>query len=388
MSRFAWLVAVCGLALTAGQVLTADPLTDKQKATNIQNSLRAKIDFDGTEVRDLTLSEVLQKLGKAHGIEFVVREDEFTAAGVANIKDRKSHFSALDTKGLTVPQFLDVWLASVGATYKLEPTRLAIVPAPRWNDKVGGFNRTDRAAITLTVLDTEFRFWEGANYNEIPLFEIVSALSKTHNQTFTINEEAFKHVGIANIKEEKPNLVATQLREMSMRQFLNLTLNSMGATYLVKNGVIEIVPIQYAAKVTKSGVSQDDDNRARLNEPLVSAILKEKPLNEAVAKIAEMYDLTVIVSPQAGDAKTGFVTARLLNLPADKALELLALQCDLRVVRRGAAFLITSKDHANELFNEKLDRERQKIEVQKLREAPAKPPAPPEVPPAPPAPKM
>ena len=115
----------------------------------------------------------------------------------------------------------------------------------------------------------------------------------------------------------------------------------------------------------------------------MSAVFKEKPLNEAVAKIAEMYDLTVVVSPQAGDAKTGFVTARLLNVPADKALELLALQCDLRVVRRGNAFLITSKDQANELFNEKLDKERQKIEMQKLREAPAKPPEKPPEPKAP-----
>ena len=112
----------------------------------------------------------------------------------------------------------------------------------------------------------------------------------------------------------------------------------------------------------------------------MSAFFKEKPLNEAVAKIAEMYDLTVIVSPQSGDARTGFVTARLLNVPADKALELLAaLQCDLRASCSAAeaAFLITSRDHANELFDENMGRERQKIELQKLREAPAKPPAPP-----------
>ena len=71
----------------------------------------------------------------------------------------------------------------------------------------------------------------------------------------------------------------------------------------------------------------------------MSVIFKEKPLNEAVAKIAEMYDLTITVSPQVGDAKTGFVNARILNQPADKAIELLALQCDLRVVRRGTAYI-------------------------------------------------
>jgi hypothetical protein len=55
-------------------------------------------------------------------------------------------------------------------------------------------------------------------------------------------------------------------------------------------------------------------------------------------------------------------------MPAEKALELLTLQADLRVVRRGTAFLITSKDHANEIFGEELEKERQRIELQKFRE--------------------
>ncbi|MBY0458451.1 MAG: hypothetical protein K2V38_14020, partial [Gemmataceae bacterium] len=118
-------------------------------------------------------------------------------------------------------------------------------------------------------------------------------------------------------------------------------------------------------------------------EPLVSAVAKEKPFNEAVARIAEQYDLTVVVAPQAGDAKTGFVTARLLNVPADQAIELLALQCDLRVVRKGKAYFVTGRDHANDLFNEAQDIERRKIELKKFRDAPPVPPMPekPEKPP-------
>lgn len=232
----------------------------------------------------------------------------------------------------------------------------------------------DPTEIILTILEQEVQLKEGANINEIPLSELLHDLSKRHQLNFAINEIAFKQVGQPNIKEEKPNIAATQLRGLPMRQFLNLTLDGMGATYLVKGNVIEIVPIQHAAKVTKSTFSQDDDGPARLREPLVSAIFKEKPLNEAVAELAKMYDLTVVVSPQAGDAKTGFVNARLLNQPADKAIELLALQCDLRVVRRGTAYILTSRDHANDLFGEKLDKERQLIELEQLRKGIPKPP--------------
>jgi type II secretory pathway component GspD/PulD (secretin) len=238
--------------------------------------------------------------------------------------------------------------------------------------------KADPLEQVLAALDQEVQLKDGTNLNELPLFELLQDIAKRYNLNVVINEDAFKQMGLPNIREEKPSASVTQLRGATVRQFLNLTLDGMGAAYLLKNGTVEIVPTRHAAKVTKSGVGEDESGRARLNEPLVSAAFKEKPLNEAVAKLAEMYDLTVVVSPQAGDAKTGFVTARLLNLPADKALELLALQCDLRVVRKGNAFLLTSREHANELFGEKLDRERQKIEVEKLREAPAQPPAKPD----------
>ncbi len=263
---------------------------------------------------------------------------------------------------------------------------LAFSAAPAFADDVKpAAKKKDATERILDALSQEFAIKEGANVNEIPLFELLQDISKRYDLPVVLNEESFKAAGQANIKEEKPKFAATTVSGMTVHQFLNTTLDSLNAGYLLKNGVIEIVPLRHVAKVTKSATSEGEDGRVQLNEPLVSAIFKEKPLNEAVAKVAEMYDLTVTFSPQAGDAKTGFVTARILNLPADKAIELLALQCDMRVVRRGTAYLLTSRDHANELFNEKLDKERQRIEVQKLREAPAKPPAPPEAPP--PAPK-
>ena len=114
----------------------------------------------------------------------------------------------------------------------------------------------------------------------------------------------------------------------------------------------------------------NEDGRQSLKEPLVSAVFKEKPLNEAVAAIAERYDLTAIVSPQAGDGRAGFITARLLNVPADRALELLAVQADLRVVRKGAAYLITSREHADGMYQESMEKERAKIELEKFRQMP------------------
>jgi hypothetical protein len=267
-----------------------------------------------------------------------------------------------------------LWICGTAAAVAADPTgepNPPVAVAPK------SANRSDGVEVILTALAQEVDLGD-KNLNDIPMFELLQDLSKRYSLNFAINEEEFKASGVPNFRDEKPKLAATRLRALTVRQLLNVTLEGMQATFLIRNGGVEIVPVGHAASVTRAtALDRVDCDSGRLRDPLVSAVIKEKPLNEAVAKIAETYDLTVVVSPQAGDAKTGFVTARLLNVPADKALELLAVQCDLRVVRDGGSFLLTSRDHANELFEENLERARKKLELQKLREAPARPRGPP-----------
>jgi type II secretory pathway component HofQ len=229
-------------------------------------------------------------------------------------------------------------------------------------------------ALLELLFEQEVKLDDNLSINEVPLDELLSKLSKRYAVTFVIQTEHFvAEMYPGDIREAKAvKLSATNLRGMKMHQFLTTVLESMGATYIVKGNTIEIVPPGYAAKLAKS--EGDDPRQPPL--PLVSLVVKEKPLNEAVALLAERYDLTVVVAPQAGDAKTGFVTARMLNVPAAQALDLLAVQSDLRVVRKGNTFLVTSRDHANELFAEKLEKERQKIELAKFRAAPPPRPQP------------
>jgi hypothetical protein len=233
--------------------------------------------------------------------------------------------------------------------------------------------KADSTAALLEVIFEQEVQLSDDNINDVPLYELVQKLSKRHAVTFIIQDEQFRAAEYpGDISEAKPRLRATNLRGLKMHQFLTTVLDSMGAAYIVKGDVIQIVPASHAAKLAKS----DGDAPGRPALPLVSLVVKEKPLNEAVALIAERYDLAVVVAPQAGDAKTGFVNARMMNLPAADALELLAIQSDLRVVRKGNAFLITSRDHANELFAEKLEKERQQIELDKFRAAPPPRPQP------------
>jgi len=156
---------------------------------------------------------------------------------------------------------------------------------------------------------------------------------------------------------------------------LQVILAQRGCTFLVKKSGLEVVQLETAAQQAKSQLDVSGPTQ-RLKSPLVSAVIVEKPLNEALAALSEDHDVTVIVAPQAGDAKSAFVSARLLNVPLDNALELLALQADLRVIRRGNAYFLTSPDQANQIRTEKLEHLRQQQSEVLNPPLPPAPPAP------------
>jgi hypothetical protein len=218
---------------------------------------------------------------------------------------------------------------------------------------------------------------------EMQLQDFARIISDRYNVPVTVNKTAFQNIAQSNPDDIKLNV--PKAKGLSLATVLRSVLVEVNATFLVRKNHIEIVPIQVAAKEAKIAGSDEDDGTVRLAQPLVSAIYKEKPLNEALADLAEEYDLTVVLAPQAGDAKAAFVNARLLNVPADRAIELLALQADLRVIKTGASYFVTTRDHASDLFTERREAEMEKIELERQRNSPfGVPPAPPAGP-APPA---
>ena len=198
--------------------------------------------------------------------------------------------------------------------------------------------------------------------DELQLPAFADLVSERFGVAVTYSAVAFENQSVSGFKMSKS-------KGLSLAAVLKQTLAERNATYLVRKGHIELVSVFRAAKEAKIS-SSDDDGVTRLSQPLVSAIYKERPINEAFADLAEEYDLTIVLAPQAGDNKAGFVNARMLNVPADKAIEMLALQAELRVVKKGSSYFVTGKDHANELFNEALEKKKQQIEVEHSRNAP------------------
>jgi len=224
----------------------------------------------------------------------------------------------------------------------------------------------DNTSELLHVLFNKQVEVEG-NINDMSLMDLLTVLSKKHGITFAINNESFKAEGGMEISEKKPSVASTKVNGMTLHQLLVRVLDSLGGTYIIKGSVVEVVPLAHAAKMAKAETDMDVNGNLSLKEPLVCAIIKQKPLADAIDLLASRYDLSVTITPQARDGSGSAVSARLMNLPADKAIEMLAVQCDLRVVRKGNAFLITSREHAKTLLAEQVETDRQKIELEKLR---------------------
>ncbi|HSQ57889.1 MAG TPA: hypothetical protein VLM40_19350 [Gemmata sp.] len=331
----------------------------------------------GTKLDKIPLYEMLHILSKRHEITFVIMEEEFKAAKRPEVKDQKTTLAALPAKGMSLHQFLTLYLAGMDARYRVRPDYVEIVPLLNvaMMQPAGQGKKADpTAALLETLFEQEVQLDENTVITDVPLYELLQRLTKRYGVQFVIQEPLFKEEAMRNddLKEAKARIAVTDLHGMSLHQFLTTVLGSMDATYLVKGHTVEIVPKVSAEKLAKPETRKDSG----VPLPLVSLIAKEKPLNETVALLAKRYDLTVVVAPQAGDARTAFITARILNVPADEALELIALQADLRVVRKHNSFLVTSREHADEIFGEQIEKQRQAIELEKLRSAPAPHPLP------------
>lgn len=202
----------------------------------------------------------------------------------------------------------------------------------------------------VTTLHTQWVTFEG-DLNGTPLPELIHHLSKRYDINFVIRDETFRE---ANVEDRKPHLTVTRLDGMPLHRFLTLALGSMGLVPLVRNDYVEILPRELALKevglveaINEANLTGDPEAankaQARLNLPLVNVVVKDQPLAAVLSELARVYDLNIVLDPRTQkDARGAVLSERMLNVPADTALELLAGQAGLTVVRKGNTFRVTA----------------------------------------------
>lgn len=189
-----------------------------------------------------------------------------------------------------------------------------------------------------------------------PFKEVLEDLAKRHGVIFVVNKTAIGDRAATLDTAKAEQLSATKLEGLSLASFFEVYFRALplyGITYLVRADHIEITTREAAQQ--EAGLLEAVDEakesgeqgelvraKARLNLPLVCVAVKDRALSAVLNDLSTAYGLNIVIEPSARPLLKTPLTERLLNVPADTAIELLAGQADLKVVRKGNTFRISS----------------------------------------------
>jgi hypothetical protein len=163
---------------------------------------------------------------------------------------------------------------------------------------------------------------------------------------FEINLAAFRTDGVAvpgdtAVVQERGLPKMTNLTlERYLRAILNRVPAGSGATLIPRKDHIEITTNGWL----RTQIWGKDHKGPFL--PLVNARFDKTSLDEALKALAEQSEHNVILDPKAGEKGKTLITARLLNLPLDTAVTMLADMADLQAVMQDNAIYVTTRESA------------------------------------------
>ncbi|MGL4419799.1 MAG: hypothetical protein ACRCZF_03960 [Gemmataceae bacterium] len=202
-----------------------------------------------------------------------------------------------------------------------------------------------------------------ADFDTIPLRDILRSVEKSHGIPFLVDERAFAEDGTAAILEVKL-AVRQSLPRLRLQVLLELIQTQLSAQFLVKKDHFYLTT---QSTVTRS-LEQYGDGINYSNVKLVSIAVQEKPVSTALADLADLYDLSIVISPQAGERAKTAITARLLNVPVETAIETLAQQADLTVHRQGNVWIVNTNGGIAAFLGAQKKRMLTKVQMMELAE--------------------
>lgn len=226
--------------------------------------------------------------------------------------------------------------------------------------------------VLATTVDTG-----GLDDPKTTLLEALDQYAKVHRVSFDVRERAFKAEGLNDVL--KTYVAETPIPPM--RATLAMVINKVlarvpvasGACFLVRDDIIEITT--GAAVRDELGLPRwTATKEGELPPPLhlISREIHKLPLARALEAVASASGANVVLDSRCEKQGETVVSAKLLNVTAATAVEVLADQAGLDVVRIENVYYVTSEENAERLRKRHAQRPKA-AEAPKAPTAPAKP---------------
>ena len=196
----------------------------------------------------------------------------------------------------------------------------------------------------------------GIDGPETKLGELLEQLQKIYKLTFDLNEAAFKR----SLGEEAPNVLEMLIAKPTpvppmktrlstvIKRILGRVGGTSPVTYMIRRDVIEITT-ERAARL-ESGMPAEKEGERPLN--LLTTEFTKKPIQSVLERLSDLSGSTVALDPRAQNKGETAITARLLNVPVETAVKLVADMAGLEVVKLDNVFYATTTANAARLRKE------------------------------------
>jgi hypothetical protein len=208
--------------------------------------------------------------------------------------------------------------------------------------------------------------FKGFDDPRLTLEEALEFVSKEYKIPCDVRDSAFRQAGYADKSVLQESIAPTPVPKMSgvtveavVRKILGRIPTTPGkeATYLLRRGGLEITTADFAAAEVW-GSSYEGPFF-----PLVHPDYNDRPLDQALEELSQASEHNIIVDVRAREEAKAPVTARMVNVPLDTAVRLLADMADLDAVFLDNVIMVTSRENAaswrKKLGTEQRDRVRE-----------------------------
>lgn len=165
-----------------------------------------------------------------------------------------------------------------------------------------------------------------------------------------VNKGAFAAEDAPDLDEEEVMLPPVPSR-IAMDTALRLILSQVGkgkATFLIRQGHIEIVPLRYATAAYF------------LKEPCILGVFNQRPLQEVLQEFSDEIGLAIHLDPNIGDNANKPITATFRNCSLKDALVTVTEMAQLKYVAMEHSIFVTTPDKAKVIEKEQKIRRRKR----------------------------